>query len=201
MKDAVPVRDAAGEEELTRAVAAARDGDEAAFRLLYRDTQPRLLRYVRALVGEDAEDVTSEAWLQIARDLPRFRGDLDKFRGWAATVARNRALDLLRRQARRPVADLPAEALAALAADGDAASLALDGMATEAALTLIAELPRDQAEAVLLRVVVGLDAKTAGKVLGKRPGAVRTSAYRGLRRLASRLAGDESAVSGAEGTR
>ncbi|WP_245681479.1 RNA polymerase sigma factor [Actinomadura kijaniata] len=201
MKDAVPVRDAAGEEELTRAVAAARDGDEAAFRLLYRDTQPRLLRYVRALVGEDAEDVTSEAWLQIARDLPRFRGDLDKFRGWAATVARNRALDLLRRQARRPVADLPAEALAALAADGDTASLALDGMATEAALTLIAELPRDQAEAVLLRVVVGLDAKTAGKVLGKRPGAVRTSAYRGLRRLASRLSGDESAVSGAEGTR
>ncbi|GAA1527838.1 RNA polymerase sigma factor [Actinomadura kijaniata] len=201
VKDAVPVRDAAGEEELTRAVAAARDGDEAAFRLLYRDTQPRLLRYVRALVGEDAEDVTSEAWLQISRDLPRFRGDLDKFRGWAATVARNRALDLLRRQARRPVADLPAEALAALAADGDTASLALDGMATEAALTLIAELPRDQAEAVLLRVVVGLDAKTAGKVLGKRPGAVRTSAYRGLRRLASRLSGDESAVSGAEGTR
>jgi predicted metal-binding membrane protein len=39
----------------------------------------------------------------------------------------------------------------------------------------------------LLRVVVGLDAKTAAQVLGKRPGAVRTAAYRGLTHLAERL--------------
>jgi len=36
--------------------------------------------------------------------------------------------------------------------------------------------------------VLGLDAKTAGQVLGKRPGAVRTAAHRGLQRLAERLA-------------
>ncbi|WP_067485315.1 RNA polymerase sigma factor [Actinomadura hibisca] len=198
---------AAGDGELSRALAAARDGDEAAFRLLYRDTQPRLLRYVRVLAGADAEDVTSEAWLQIARDLRAFRGDLDGFRGWAATVARNRALDLLRRQSRRPAADLPVDVLETLAAEGDTAALALDGLATEAALALIAELPRDQAEAVLLRVVMGLDAKTAGRVLGKRAGAVRTAAYRGLRGLGARLtgpaapAGDASAASGAEGMR
>lgn len=53
---------------------------------------------------------------------------------------------------------------------------------------MIARLPRDQAEAVLLRVVVGLDAKAAARVLGKRPGAVRTAAYRGLRKLAEQLA-------------
>jgi RNA polymerase sigma-70 factor (ECF subfamily) len=60
-------------------------------------------------------------------------------------------------------------------------------VSTESAIALIAELPRDQAEAVLLRVVVGLDAESAGKVLSKRAGAVRTATYRGLRRLASRL--------------
>ncbi|MCQ0017506.1 RNA polymerase sigma factor [Actinomadura madurae] len=74
-----------------------------------------------------------------------------------------------------------------MAAGADTELDALDGIATERALALIAELPRDQAEAVLLRVVVGLDAKSAGSVLGKRPGAVRTAAYRGLRRLAERL--------------
>ncbi|MGW5234218.1 sigma factor-like helix-turn-helix DNA-binding protein, partial [Streptomyces nodosus] len=41
---------------------------------------------------------------------------------------------------------------------------------------------------VLLRVVVGLDAPAAARVLGKRPGAVRTAAHRGLRRLARELA-------------
>jgi RNA polymerase sigma-70 factor (ECF subfamily) len=48
-------------------------------------------------------------------------------------------------------------------------------------------LPPDQAEAVLLRAVLGLDAQTAGHVLGKRPGAIRTAAYRGLRTLARQL--------------
>jgi RNA polymerase sigma-70 factor (ECF subfamily) len=40
---------------------------------------------------------------------------------------------------------------------------------------------------VLLRVVAGLDGPTAARVLGKRPGAVRTAAHRGLKRLARQL--------------
>jgi RNA polymerase sigma-70 factor (ECF subfamily) len=71
--------------ELTAAVRAAQEGDECAFRTVYRAVHPRLLGYVRTLVHDaDAEDVTSEAWLQIARDLQRFSGDADRFRGWAA---------------------------------------------------------------------------------------------------------------------
>src|ERR1700722_11460583 len=58
------------------ALAAAQQGDTEAFRVLYRDIQPRLLRYLRALVGEDAEDVASETWLQVARDLGGFQGRL-----------------------------------------------------------------------------------------------------------------------------
>ncbi|GAA0267480.1 RNA polymerase sigma factor [Actinomadura nitritigenes] len=187
---------AGGEDDLDRALRAAQQGDEGSFRVLYRDVQPRLIRFAGALVGADAEDVTSEAWLQIARDLPAFRGDIDGFRGWTATITRHRALDHLRRRSRRPAADAPAEELLTLAAPADTEALALDGIATEDALRLIAGLPRDQAEAVLLRVVVGLDAKSAGKVLGKRPGAVRTAAHRGLRRLSERLAGSAGAVSG-----
>ena len=61
---------------------------------------------------------------------------------------------------------------------------ALESLSTEHALELVRALPRDQAEAVLLRVVVGLDGPAAARVLGKRPGAVRTAAHRGLKRLA-----------------
>jgi RNA polymerase sigma-70 factor (ECF subfamily) len=49
---------------------------------------------------------------------------------------------------------------------------------------MIASLPKDQAEAVMLRVVAGLDVAQTAQVLGKRPGAVRVAAMRGLRRLA-----------------
>ncbi|WP_432981221.1 RNA polymerase sigma factor [Dactylosporangium sp. CA-233914] len=174
-------------DELAASVIAAQRGDEAAFAALYVAVQPGLLRYLRALVGDDAEDVASEAWLHIARDLPGLR-DAAGFRGWAATVARHRALDHLRHHRRRPAVATPIEELAELpAGQPDAGDQAVEAISTDQAVALIASLPRDQAEAVLLRVVVGLDAKRAAQVLGKRPGAVRVAAHRGLRQLAALL--------------
>ncbi|MBB4156163.1 MULTISPECIES: RNA polymerase sigma factor [Streptomyces] len=173
--------------ELGSAVERARGGDEEAFAVAYRMVYPGLLGYVRGLVGADAEDVAAEAWLEIARDLGRFRGDGAGFRGWTAVIARNRALDHLRRERSRPrpapieqdVLDLPAAA--------DTSGEALDALSTDRALALVKGLPRDQAEAVLLRVVLGLDGPAAARVLGKRPGAVRSAAHRGLKRLAREL--------------
>lgn len=169
------------------AIHRAQGGDEEAFRELYREVQPGLLRYLRVLVGEHAEDVASEAWLQVVRDLDSFRGDDDAFRGWAATVARHRAMDHLRKQRRRPVTDAGLDQLVELPSGDDTQALAIDSISTDDAIALIATLPQDQAEAVMLRVVLGLDATAAGDVLGKRPGAVRTATHRGLRRLAKTL--------------
>jgi RNA polymerase sigma-70 factor (ECF subfamily) len=151
--------------------------------MLYRQIHPRLLRYVRTLVGNDAEDVASEAWLHIARDITSFDGDIDGFRGWTATIARHRALDHVRYCKRRPVQRTPDGDLPERPAPQNTETTALDFLSTQDALSLIARLPRDQAEIIVLRVVVGLDAKTVAKLLGKRPGAIRTAAHRGLRRL------------------
>jgi RNA polymerase sigma-70 factor (ECF subfamily) len=181
---------------LDDAVRRAKRGDGEAFRLLYRDLQPRLLRYLHALAGpQDAEDIASETWLQITRDFATFTGSYDGFRGWAATIARHRALDHRRRTSRQPALPVPADDLAAWPATGqtaDTAARALDAVATRDAIALIATLPPDQAEAVLLRAVLGLDAATAGEVLGKRSGAIRTAASRGLRTLARKLASGEA---------
>lgn len=174
--------------DLAEAVRRAQDGDEDAFRVLYRDIHPRILRYLRAIVGNDADDVASETWLHIARGLAAFEGDSDGFRGWTATIARNRATDHLRQHRRRAsTVAVPVDELTSLAGAEDTADRAIEGITTDAAIALIARLPRDQAEAVLLRTVIGLDAAAAAKVLGKRPGAVRTAAYRGLRKLSSFL--------------
>lgn len=100
--------------DLAPAVRAAAEGDDGAFRFLYRTVQPGMLRYLRALVGDDAEDVASEAWLQIVRDLRAYRGDGAGFRAWAVSIARNRALDHLHRHRRRPAVVVPVEAEAIL---------------------------------------------------------------------------------------
>ncbi|MGW1254967.1 RNA polymerase sigma factor [Streptomyces sp. NPDC002513] len=174
--------------ELGTVVERAQQGDEAAFAVAYRIVQPGLLGYLRGLVGDDAEDVASDAWLEIARDLGRFSGDGAGFRGWTATIARHRALDHLRRQKVRPRPAVLDGDVLQLPGRHDTHEQALESLSTEHALELVSRLPRDQAEAVLLRVVVGLDGPAAARVLGKRPGAVRTAAHRGLKRLARELA-------------
>lgn len=176
--------------ELGAAVARAQEGDEAAFAVAYRLVQPGLLGYLRGLVGDDAEDVAADAWLEIARDLRRFKGDGAGFRGWTATIARHRALDHLRRQKVRPRPTALEQDVLDLPGPYSTHDQALETLSTEAALALVSGLPRDQAEAVLLRVVVGLDGPSAARVLGKRPGAVRTATYRGLKRLARQLGVD-----------
>ncbi|MEU9569355.1 RNA polymerase sigma factor [Streptomyces massasporeus] len=182
-----PRRGQAYDGELGAAVARAQQGDEAAFAVAYRFVQPGLLGYLRGLVGGDAEDVASDAWLEIARDLGRFRGDGAGFRGWTATIARHRALDHLRRQRVRPRSSALEQDVLELPGPQSTHDQALEAISTEHALELVRGLPRDQAEAVLLRVVVGLDGPAAARVLGKRPGSVRTAAYRGLKRLAGQL--------------
>jgi RNA polymerase sigma-70 factor (ECF subfamily) len=171
---------------------AAAAGDAAAFARLYMALQPRLSRYASSLVGQDADDVTAEAWLQIARDLHGFTGTVDAFRAWTARIVRNRAMDHLRAQARRPVQSAPIDELFDVAATDDTAVGAIDRLSTAGALALIRSLPRDQAEAVLLRAVVGLDAKSAGQVLGKSAAAVRVASHRGLKTLAKRVRIDDA---------
>ena len=178
-----------GEQEgLDCAVAAMQAGDEAAFRVVYRHVQPPLVRYLTVLVGpSEAEDVASEAWAQAFRDLDRFSGDADGFRGWITTIGRNRALDHLRHARRRPVVDGSVEDLVDLPGDVDVEGDIIGKVGSEAVIRLIGALPRDQAEAIMLRTVLGFDAPTAARILGKRPGAVRAAAHRGLKQLGKRI--------------
>jgi len=163
-------------------------GDDGAFRTVYRAVHPPLLRYLTVLVGSsDAEDVASEAWAQAFRDLDRFRGDADGFRGWITRIGRNRALDHLRHTRRRPTDDRTVEELVDLVDDADVEGDTLGRVQSQAALALVASLPRDQAESIMLRTVLGFDAATAGQILGKTPGAVRAASFRGLRQLAKKI--------------
>jgi RNA polymerase sigma-70 factor, ECF subfamily len=166
---------------------AAAKGDEAAFARLWRDAHPPLLRYLRVLAGGAAEDVAGEVWLEVARGLARFKGGEQEFRAWLLTLARRRVVDMRRYHARRPVW-LTADTgdLDRPGAD-DTAAAALDNLSTEAAVALIATLPRAQAEVIVLRFIAGLDVGQVARIVGKRPGAVRVAAHRGLRALAARL--------------
>ena len=177
-------------------LARAQAGDEAAFARLFADVQPALLRYLRVITPE-ADDVAGDTWLQVVTGLRGFRGEEEAFRAWLFTIARHRAADAGRSRARRPAVPVAVpEAAQGWAAQSlvagqplapDAADLALDGISARAVVALIATLPRDQAEVIMLRVVAGLEVADVARIVGKSPGAVRVAAHRALRRLAAHL--------------
>jgi RNA polymerase sigma-70 factor, ECF subfamily len=175
-------------EEFTAVLAAARDGSEAAFAVLWRDANPVLLRYLRVTAPDGAEDIAAETWVQVVRGLPGFQGDESAWRSWLFSIARRRAIDEGRRRSRHPVtayAELPA---AHEPRTEDAGAQALENLGTEAAIRAVSALPPLQAEVILLRVLAGLDTAAVARLVGRSPGAVRIAAHRGLRRLAQTLA-------------
>jgi RNA polymerase sigma-70 factor, ECF subfamily len=184
----VPILGAVLGEEFPAVLAAAQHGSEAAFTRLWLDANPALVRYLRVIAPEVAEDVAADTWVQVVRGLRRFRGDEAGWRAWLFTTARRRVIDASRRRSRRreePLHDVP---VAALPVTADAADEALERLGTRSAVTLLARLPRLQAEVILLRVVAGLDTEAVARLLERSPGAVRVAGHRGLRRLAELLA-------------
>jgi RNA polymerase sigma-70 factor (ECF subfamily) len=174
--------------EFAEVLVAAQSGAEWAIAVLWGALHGPLLRFLRGLDPGAAEDLESETWLRVARDLTRFEGSESDFRAWVFAIARHRLIDWRRRVHRRPAAPVPVEELAALPGSDDPAEAAEEALQMEAAVALIRTLPRDQAEVILLRVVAGLDARRVAAIVGKRPGTVRVLQHRGLQRLAQRLA-------------
>ncbi len=176
-------------------LASAKRGDEEAFAIIWRAFQPGLLRYLRVKASTVAEDLAADTWLRVMRSLPTFEGDENCFRAWLYTTARNRVTDWYRGRDRRPE---PSEiaTIAVLPAANNVEAEAAEHSSTEMALGLIDQLPPDQAEAVMLRVVVGLDPASVGRMMGRTPGSVRVLCHRGLRRLEGMLREAPSASDG-----
>lgn len=166
---------------------AAQAGDEAAVGRLYRDLNPTLVRFLGAQAAGSGEDLAQEVWLAAANGLAKFSGDEDGFRAWMFTIARRQLISHWRQARRRPqrVIDPTSLPEAGAASEDEPDSRVL---ADEAVLALVAGLPREQAEIVLLRVVAGFDAEQVGVIVGKRASTVRVLQHRALRRMAKRFA-------------
>lgn len=164
---------------------AARSGEADAFAELWSAFNPRLLRYLAVREPARSEDVASETWLHVVRDLSRFRGDIDDFRAWLFALARHRSVDAARAAQRHPcpVADPPEQSV------GDVTEIAVLGrLAAEEAVRWVRQLPADQADVVALRFIADLDVFSTAALLGKSTGAVRVACHRGLKTLAAMAA-------------
>jgi RNA polymerase sigma-70 factor (ECF subfamily) len=171
-------------------IAAAREGDPTAVSGLWRSLNPDLLRFLRARDQRSADDIASETWIRVGRSVRRFEGSEEDFRAWFFTIARRALIDWHRAESRRASTPVDDAIFDELTADADTAGAAIERLDTEAALRLVALLPPDQAEVIVLRVIAGLDVERVAEIVQKKVGNVRVMQHRGLRRLAAMLERD-----------
>jgi RNA polymerase sigma-70 factor (ECF subfamily) len=161
-------------------LSAARAGGEWAWTAIYSRFAPAALGYLRAQGAPDPDDLLGEVFLQVVRDLERFRGDERDFRAWLFTIAHHRLLDDRRRHGRRPADATPAEAIVAAGPVGDSEEEALERLETERVRGIIGRLAPDQRNVLLLRVLGDMTVEEVARTLGKRAGAVKALQRRGL---------------------
>jgi RNA polymerase sigma-70 factor, ECF subfamily len=169
-------------------IACARSGDPHAVEDLYRELQPRLLRFLRSQESRAADDLAAEVWLAVASGISRFEGDWSDFRAWIFAIARRRLADHRRTAVRRRTDVVEAETFEHRPAGDMPENEALDKLSGQQAAHLIASvLKGEQAEVLLLRVLADLDVDQVAAIMQRSPNWVRVTQHRAVRTLAKRL--------------
>ncbi len=180
-------------EQFASALAAARTGAPWAWEAIYRDLAGSVGGYLRGRGAPDVEDLVSETFLSVAKDIHSFSGDEDAFRSWVFTIAHRRMQDAWRSHGRRvPVADGEAAQVRAESKwQGNAEDEAMTSMSTMEVDALMSHLTTAQRDVILLRVVGDLSVAQTAHVLDTSEGAVRALQNRALRDL-RKVVGDDA---------
>jgi RNA polymerase sigma-70 factor, ECF subfamily len=173
-----------GEEHDTRALARAidraKEGDRDAIRFLYVRYADNVYGYVRSIVRGDheAEDVTQEVFLKLIGAIRKYERKSVPFSAWLLRVARNVALDHIRRSRTTPCEEVRG------------ADESSDGSVSERSRDLreaFESLPDEQRTVLMLRHVVGLSPGEIAERLGRTEASVHGLHHRGRRVLRAQL--------------
>jgi RNA polymerase sigma factor (sigma-70 family) len=167
-------------------LSAARDGAEWAWAALYRDLAGPVTGYLASRGARDAEDLASETFLQVARNIQRFEGGEAAFRSWVFVIAHRRLIDWRRSHGRRP-ATVPITADDGERSGGDVEVEAIDRVVTAELQDAFEKLTEIQRDVLVLRIIGRLTLEETASVVGKRVGAVKAAQRRGLLALREHL--------------
>jgi RNA polymerase sigma factor (sigma-70 family) len=171
----------------------AQRGDDDALEVIYRDLAPLVLGYLRSNGARDPEDITSETFVALVRNISTFEGGESALRSWVLTIAHRRLVDSFRSRARRPEDPaLPDEVQARMAPNlATAETEALDELANKGIGDALAQLTDDQRAVITLRILADVPIKDVAEILGKPETAVKSLQHRALASLARQITQDD----------
>jgi RNA polymerase sigma factor (sigma-70 family) len=125
-----------------------------------------------------------EVFLQVARNLDSFSGDIAGFRSWVFTIAHRRLIDERRAGSRRPLEFMVEHESGE---SRDPAIIVGDRLSEERISATLQCLVPDQRDVLLLRIVGGITVEEVAAILGKTIGAVKALQRRALHTLKRNL--------------
>ena len=148
-----------------------------------------MLSYLRALHAPEPEDVLGELFVQVVRDIRRFRGNDTALRRWIFSIAHNRVMDAHRTSRRAKDTSALLHSVPHLVSDPS------DPFDPELAAAL-ATLNLEQREVVILRFVADLSLESVANITGRTTGAVKSLQHRALQNLQHTLSPTASSSHG-----
>lgn len=161
--------------------------DPDAFAALFDTFFEKIRRYAYFHTGDEslADDLASEVFSQALESIDGFTDRGGTIGPWLYGIAKNVVASHFRSAAAKPT--IPLEEVA-LAPSGDCPEEdALRNLSCEELYVALSTLSEDQRAILLLRFIEGYDVKTVAKIVGKRPGAVRTQQHRAIAALRERF--------------
>lgn len=173
-------------------------GDANAFETLVLEYEKNVYNIALRMTGngEDAADMTQEAFIKAYNSLQSFRGD-SKFSVWLYRIVSNVCLDFLRSKNRRPTVSLSVEdddgedAQLDVADESQSPELLLDRKLTRDSVRRgLDSLPPDYRQILLLREIQGLSYDEIAQALSLEVGTVKSRIFRARKRLCTFLIDD-----------
>ncbi|HZM31941.1 MAG TPA: sigma-70 family RNA polymerase sigma factor [Acidimicrobiales bacterium] len=167
------------EHDFDAVIGAARARESWALEHLYTALAPAVAGFFRLQRAAEPEDLTSEVFAGVLRNIPTFRGDESHFRSWVFTIAYRRLADERRAASRRPHVrplDGVLEPVDAADVEADVARL----LATRRVRELCATLPPAQRDVLLLRLVGRMTVDEVAALMERSRGAIKALQRRGL---------------------
>lgn len=183
-----------GDEEFPEVLARAQRGEHAALERIYRTLAPLVVGYLRTNRVPDAEDVASEVFIAVVRNLASFSGNEQNLRSWVLTITHRRLVDVHRRKGRRPEDPVEPDdhALAEITDGTDTADAAMSSLDSSGVLAVLADLTDDQRAVVTLRIIHDVPIKEVAAILDKPVTAVKALQHRALATMAHRMRSESS---------
>jgi RNA polymerase sigma-70 factor (ECF subfamily) len=155
---------------------------QIAFEALYRSSRDDVYAYVAGILRDRsaAEDVTAQAFERAYRRRGSFKPERGSHRAWLFGIARNAALDELRRRGRNAELTTEPEDPAAAGAHEQAAETALRRTMLNAALATLSARER---ELIALKYFAGLANAEIAAVIGVSESNAGTKLHRAMEKL------------------